>query len=147
MVQLIADVRSRLIKVFPSGRLMVFVAAPKTTARVPFSESWKGFKYFPGGVGFEHDLSGLDGVPFRDVHQEVDVVESEAKVAELEPKAFQIEERLDADVNVDMFSETVVPVVGDEHHGHPVIAGVTRNLFRVIANYIFHNEFSPVAPL
>jgi hypothetical protein len=37
--------------------------------------------------------------------------------------------------------------VGDEHHGHPVIASVTRNLFRATANYIFHNEFFPVAPL
>ena len=54
-------------------------------------------------------------------------------------------ERLDADVDVDLLSKTVVSVVGDEHHGHPVIAGVTRNLFRATANYILHKDFSPVA--
>jgi hypothetical protein len=28
--------------------------------------------------------------------------------------------------------------VGDEHHGHPVIAGVIRNLFRATATYNIH---------
>ena len=69
------------------------------------------------------------------------MIEGEAEVAELEPEAFQVVERLDADVNVDLFSKTVVSVVGDEHHGHPVIAGVTRNLFRATANYILHKDF------
>ena len=69
------------------------------------------------------------------------MVEGKAEVAELEPEAFQVVERLDADVNVDLFSKTVVSVVGDEHHGHPVIAGVTRNLFRATANYILHKDF------
>jgi len=41
-------------------------------------------------------------------------------------------------VYVDLFSEAVVSVVGDEHHGHPVVAGVTRNLFRATARYDFH---------
>jgi hypothetical protein len=38
-----------------------------------------------------------------------------------------------------LFSKTVVSVVGDEHHRHPVIAGVTRNLFRATATYKIHN--------
>ena len=69
------------------------------------------------------------------------MVKGETEVAELEPEAFQVVERLDADVDIDLFSKTVVSVVGDEHHSHPVIAGVTRNLFRATANYIFHIEF------
>jgi hypothetical protein len=77
----------------------------------------------------------------------MDMIKGEAEIAELESEAFQVMERLDAYVDVDLFSETVVSVVGDEHHGHPVVAGVTRNLFRATANYIFHNEFSPVALL
>src|SRR5512136_2860278 len=56
-------------------------------------------------------------------------------------------ERLDTDVNIDSFSKTIISVMGDKHHGHPVIAGVTRNLFRATATYNIHNFFSPVAPL
>jgi hypothetical protein len=54
-------------------------------------------------------------------------------------------ERLDAGVDIDLFSETVISVVGDEHHRHPVITGVTRNLFRATATYNSHEFFSPVA--
>jgi hypothetical protein len=53
--------------------------------------------------------------------------------------------RLDADVNVDLLSKTVISVVSDEHHSHPVIAGVARNLFRATAIYNIHEFFSPVA--
>ena len=69
------------------------------------------------------------------------MVHGEAEVAELEPEAFEFMERLGADVDVDLFSEAVVSVVSDEHHGHPVVAGVTRNLFRAYAVYNIHNEF------
>ena len=117
------------------------VPAPESTAWVSLPESRKGFEHFLRSVGFEHDFSGLDGVPFGDVDQEVDVVEGKAEVAELEPEAFQIKERLDAEVDVDLLSKTVVSVVGDEHHRHPVIAGVTRNLFRATAIYTTHIFF------
>ena len=120
---------------------MVFVPAPETTTRVAFPEARKDFKHFPGSIGLEDDLCGLDRVLLWNVHQEVYVVECEAEVAELEPEAFQAEECLDADVDVDLFSEAVVSVVSDEHHGHPVVAGVTRNLFRATANYILHKDF------
>src|SRR5512139_1690741 len=48
-------------------------------------------------------------------------------------------ESLDAEVNVDLLSKTVISVVGDKHHRHPVIARVTRNLFRATATYNIHN--------
>ncbi len=68
------------------------------------------------------------------------MVQGESKVAELESKAFQLVKSLDAGVNVDLLSKTIISVMGDKHHGHPVIAGVTRNLFRATANYIFHKD-------
>ena len=69
------------------------------------------------------------------------MVQSETKVTELKPKAFEIMERLDAGVDIDLFSKTVISIVGDKHHGYPVITGVTRNLFRATANYINHTIF------
>jgi len=119
----------------------VVVPAPEPTTRVPFPEAREGFEHFLGSVGFEHDLRGLDRVPFWDVDQEMHVVEGEAEVAELEPESFQVVERLDTDVDVDLFSKAVISVVGDEHHRHPVIAGVTRNLFRATAIYNYHKTF------
>ena len=46
-------------------------------------------------------------------------------------------ECLSAGVNVALFSKTVISFLGDKQHGHPVIAGVTRNLFRATAIYIY----------
>jgi hypothetical protein len=66
------------------------------------------------------------------------MIQSEAEVAELKPKAFEFMKRLDADVNVDLLSKTVVFVVSDEHHRHSVITGVTRNLFRATVIYNIH---------
>ncbi len=83
---------------------MVFVAAPESATRVSLPESRKGFKHFPCSVGLEHDLRVLDGVLLRDVDQEMNVVEGKAEVAKLEPEAFQVVERLQEDVNVDLFS-------------------------------------------
>jgi hypothetical protein len=75
------------------------------------------------------------------------MVQSETEVAEFKPESFQVMERLDADIDIDLLSKTIISVVGDEHHRHPVIAGVTRNLFRATATYNIHNFLSPVAPL
>ena len=80
-----------------------------------------------------------------DVHQEMNVVHGETEVAEFELEAFEFMERLDTDVDIDLFSKTIVSVVSDEHHRHPVIACVTRNLFRATAIYNIHEFFSPVA--
>jgi hypothetical protein len=75
------------------------------------------------------------------------MVHGEAEVAELKSEAFEFMERLDAGVDVDLFSKTVVSVMGDKHHRHPVIAGVTRNLFRATATYLSYNFFAPVASI
>ena len=58
------------------------------------------------------------------------MVEGKAEFPERKAVTFQVVERLEEDVDIDLFSKTVISVVGDEHHGHPVIASVTRNLFR-----------------
>ena len=63
------------------------------------------------------------------------MIEDKAEVAELKTEVFEFMEHLDADVDVDLFSKTIISVVGDEHHRHPVIAGVTRNLFRATTTY------------
>jgi hypothetical protein len=75
------------------------------------------------------------------------MIEGKAEVAELKPETLQVVERLEEDVDVDLFSKTVISVVGDEHHRYPIVAGVTRNLFRATATYNIHEFFSPVASL
>jgi len=40
---------------------------------------------------------------------------------------------------VRLLPETVISFFGDENHGHPVISGVTRNLFRANATNTFQN--------
>ena len=75
------------------------------------------------------------------------MVEGKTEFPELKAESFQVVECLDEDVDIDLFSKAVISVVGDEHHGHPVVASVTRNLFRATTNYIYHAVFFPVAPL
>ena len=67
------------------------------------------------------------------------VVFSEAEFTELKAEALQVSERLDTSIDVTLFSEISVSFVCGKHHGHPIISGVTRNLFRAIATYNFHN--------
>jgi hypothetical protein len=67
------------------------------------------------------------------------MVHDKTEVTELEAKALQVVERLDTDVDVDLLSKTIVSVVGDKYHDHPIIAGVTRNLFRATTIYNIHN--------
>jgi len=81
----------------------------------------------------------LNGVSLWDVNLEMYVVFSEAEFAELKAKAFKVPERLDTGVDVAFFSEVPVSFVCWKHHGHPVIAGVIRNLFRVTTTYKIHN--------
>jgi len=69
------------------------------------------------------------------------MIQGETEVAELKTKSLQVMECLNADLDVYLFSKTIVSVVGDKHHRHPVITGVTRNLFRATANYIYHIVF------
>jgi hypothetical protein len=69
----------------------------------------------------------------------MNMIKDKTEVAELKPETLQILERLEEDVDVDLFSKTVVSGVGDKHHSHPIIACVTRNLFRVTTTYNSHN--------
>jgi len=69
------------------------------------------------------------------------MIHGEAEVVELKPESFEFMKRLDRSVNVDLFSKVIISVVGDQHHRHPVIVGVTRNLFRAIAIYYEHTIF------
>ncbi len=70
------------------------------------------------------------------------MIESKTEFPKLKTESFQVVERLEKDVDIDLFSKTVIPVVGDKHHRHPVITGVTRNLFRATAIYnIIHKVF------
>jgi len=71
----------------------------------------------------------------------MNMIEGKTEVAELKPETLQVVERLEEDVDVDLFSKTVISIVGDKHHRHPVIAGVTRNLFRATAIYNIHEFF------
>jgi hypothetical protein len=71
----------------------------------------------------------------------MDMVQSKTEIAELKPKAIKVMERLNASVDIDLFSKTIISVMGDEHHRHPVIAGVIRNLFRATATYNVHIFF------
>jgi len=71
----------------------------------------------------------------------VDMIECKTEFPKLKTESLQVVECLEEDVDIDLFSKTVIPVVGDEYNGHPVIAGVTHNLFRATANYIYHRSF------
>ena len=69
------------------------------------------------------------------------MINDKTKVAELETKSFQVMERLYSGVDVDLFSKTIISVVSNKHHRHPVIAGVARNLFKTTAIYTTHELF------
>ncbi len=98
-------------------------------------------KHFLSTVRFEHYFSGLNGVPFRCIHWEMNVISSETKFAEYKSKAFEFTKSFDTGIDVTLFSKTVVITLGFKHHHHPIITGVTRNLFRATAtftNQIYH---------
>ena len=114
---------------------MVFVSGPEAATWVQLPEPRVPFKHPLSTVGFEHDFRLLKRVPFRDVDLEMHVDAGEAEFAELEPEWFEFTEPLDAGVDVRLLSEAVKPAFGVKFHRHPVVAGVTRNLFRATAQY------------
>jgi hypothetical protein len=120
---------------------MMFVSAPETTAWIALVKSWVRLKHLPTAVGFEHGLSGLNGVLFRDVDREMDVTSAETEVAEFKSESFKIQERLGAGIDMRLFFETVVVAFCFKHHGHPVVSCVYRWLFMATANYINHSVF------
>jgi len=117
---------------------MVFVSAPESTPWVAFVKSRVHLKHLSCTVGFEHGLSGLNGVLFRDVDREMHVTSAKAKVAEFKPEAFKIPERLGAGVDMRLFFKTVVVAFGLKHHGDPVVSCVRRWLFIASAVFNFH---------
>ena len=125
---------------------MVLVPAPEGTMWVAFAEPWVRLKHSLGCVEVEDGLSGLNGVPLEYVDLRVDVVFTIAKFAVFKPKVFQVVERLGAGIDMALFSEVSLSVVGGKHHGHPVVAGIIiRKLFRVTARYFgLHKYFTPV---
>jgi len=76
----------------------------------------------------------------------MNMISSETEILELKTKSFQLVKPLDTGVDVRLLPETVIPVLGDKNHRHPVISGVTRNLFRANATYIFQKLHVPVVP-
>jgi len=120
----------------------VFVPTPESTPWVAFVKSRVRLKHLPSTVGFEHGLSGLNGVLFRDVDGEMHVTSPKAEVAEFKPESFEIPERLGAGVNLRLFFKTIVVAFGLEHHGHPVVSCVMRWLFMATAIYILHGFVS-----
>jgi len=69
------------------------------------------------------------------------MIHSKTEVTKLKPKSFEVMERLDTSVDVDLFSKAVISVVGNEHHCHPVIAGVTRIFLELPLFTTFMNFF------
>jgi len=117
---------------------MVFVSAPESSLWVTFAKSWVRLKHLLSTVGFEHGLSGLDGVLLRNVNGEMYVTPAKAKVTEFKSEVLKIPERLGAGVDMRLSLEAVVVAFGFKHHGDPVVSCVMRWLFMAFAIYILH---------
>jgi len=117
---------------------MVFVSAPESTSWVAFVKSRVHLEHLLGTVGFEHGLSGLNGVFLRNIDREMHVTSAKAEVAEFKPEAFKIPERLGAGIDMRLLLEAVVVAFGLEHHGDPVVSCVNRWLFIASAVFSFH---------
>ena len=105
---------------------MVLVAAPEITTRVALAEPWVHFKHLLGTVGFEHGLSGLNGILLGNIDWEMHVISAKAEIAEFKSEAFEIPERLGAGVDMGLLPEAVVVAFGLKHHGHPIVPRVMR---------------------
>ena len=126
---------------------MVFIATPKATSRKSLSETSMSFKHSFSTPRLQHNLCIPYRILFGQVHLKMNMIARETKILELKTKSFQFIKPLDAGVDVRLLPETVIPVLSDKNHRHPVISGVTRNLFRANATYIFQKLHVPVAPL
>ncbi len=116
----------------------MFVSAPETAAWIQFPEARMALKYLFCTMGFEHDFRILDGIPLRNVDLKMDMNSSKTKLAELESKWFEFTKPFGAGVDVRLFPETIVSILGVEFHGYPVVSCVMRWLFIASATYIFH---------
>ena len=64
------------------------------------------------------------------------MIHSKPKITKYKPEPFQIIERFGTGIYMTLFFEAIISFLGDKHHRHPIIAGVTRNLFRATATFI-----------
>ncbi len=69
----------------------------------------------------------------------MNMIASKTKILEFKTKSFQFIKPLNTGIDVRLLPKTDISLFGDEHHGHPVISGVTRNLFRANATNTFQN--------
>ena len=142
MSLLITNVLTGLFQVFSPRGLMVFISTPKTTSRKPLSETRMTFKHMFCTPRLQHNLCITDRILFRQVHLKMNMIARETKILEFKTKFFEFIKPLDAGVDVRLLPKTVIPVLGDENHGHPVISGVTRNLFSRVGNWFPHLDFT-----
>ena len=121
----------------------MFISAPKSTIGTSFSKPRMGFKHLLCTVGFQHDLCILNRIAFGYIYLEMHMIPCKSKITKLKTETFQIIERFNTCIYMALFFEAIIPLFSDEQHRHPIIAGVTRNLFRAIAifiNQIFHES-------
>ena len=139
MSLLITNVLTGLFQVFSPRGLMVFISTPKTTSRKPLSETRMTFKHMFCTPRLQHNLCITDRILFRQVHLKMNMISSETKILKLKTKSFQFIKPLNTGIDMRLLPETVIPILSDENHGHPVISGVTRNLFRANTTNTFQN--------
>jgi hypothetical protein len=142
MSLLITNVLTGLFQVFSPRGLMVLISTPKTTSRKSLSETWMTFKNMFCTPRLQHNLCILDRILFGQINLEMNMIASKTKILEFKTKSPHFIKSSHTGVDVRLLPETAMPVLGDKNHGHPVISGVTRNLFRATATYIFQNYSS-----
>ena len=143
---LISEVLTWFLKICKTSWLMVFIATPETASWIPSPKSRVFFKYPFCTAWFQNNLCIQNRVLFRYVHLEVNMVSSKTKLSEFKTKSFTFLQCFETSVDMGLFSKAHIPVMGDKHHRHPIISGVTRNLFRATASCPFQNMHVPVAP-
>jgi len=121
---------------------MVFIATPKATSRKSLSETSMSFKHSFSTPRLQHNLCIPYRIIFWQVHLKMNVIACETKILEFKAESFEFKKSLDAGVDVRLLPETVIPVLSDKNHRHPVISGVTRNLFSANTTNIFQNNRS-----
>jgi len=125
----------------------MFITTPKSTSWIPFPEPQVRLKYSFYITRFQHNLCFPDRVPFGYVHLKVNMVSSETKLTKFKTKFLTFLKRFQTGIYMGLFPKTHIPVMGNKHHRHPIVSGVTQNLFRAPASFPFQNLHNPVAPL
>ncbi len=79
---------------------MMFICTPETIIGISFLEFKMAFEHFFSAVGFQHDFSGLNSVPFRYVNWKMYMTSRKPKIVELESKLFEFTKSFDASVDM-----------------------------------------------